>query len=77
MQRAGHSGKVGTQRREWLDRFLGDALVGAMILLGLVFCVGAARAQQSMVLGEKERVEITQPGMIFSPHSIYTSTTSV
>lgn len=28
-----------------LDRFLGDALIGAMVLLGLVFCVGAVRAE--------------------------------
>lgn len=36
-----------TQRAGRLDRFLGDALIGAMVLLGLVFCVGAARAQSS------------------------------
>jgi hypothetical protein len=77
MQRAGQAGRGGTQRRERLDRFLGDALIGAMILLGLVFCVGAARAQQSMVSGEVPRAEITQVGVVFSPLSIYTSVPSV
>ena len=39
---AGHNG---AERNGRLDRFLGDALIGAMVLLGLVFCVGAVRAQ--------------------------------
>jgi hypothetical protein len=30
---------------EMLDRLIGDALVGAMILLGFVLCLGAARAE--------------------------------
>jgi hypothetical protein len=77
MQRAGQAGGGGTQRRERLDRFLGDALIGAMILLGLVFCVGAARAQQSMVSGEGSWAEITQAEMVFSPRLIYTLISSV
>jgi hypothetical protein len=30
---------------ELLDRLIGDALVGAMILLGFALCLGAARAE--------------------------------
>jgi hypothetical protein len=28
-----------------LDRLIGDALVAAMLILGFVFCLGAARAE--------------------------------
>jgi hypothetical protein len=31
-----------------LDRWIGDALIGAMLLLGLVFCVAAARADDDL-----------------------------
>lgn len=41
-----------------LDRFLGDALIGAMVLLGLVFCAGAVRAETISTLIE------------YIPHSI-------
>ena len=33
---------------ERLDRFIGDALIGAMLLLGFVFCVAAARADDEL-----------------------------
>ena len=31
-----------------LDRWIGDALIGAMLLLGFVFCVAAARADDDL-----------------------------
>ncbi len=53
MGRPEHGGAAGSTGREqrrsgldrFLDRFLGDALIAAMVLLGLMFCVGAARAE--------------------------------
>jgi hypothetical protein len=31
-----------------LDRWIGDALIGAMLLLGFVFCLAAARADDDL-----------------------------
>lgn len=59
MERAGRAGRGETQRPERLDRFLGDALIGAMVLLGLVFCVGAARAQGSTAVGALTEAHFT------------------
>jgi hypothetical protein len=73
MARAGRADSGGAQRPERLDRFLGDALIGAMVLLGLVFCVGAARAQGFTVSDEGARVEITQNGCLFNILQINTS----
>lgn len=39
------AGRSGAGQSGRLDRFLGDALIGAMVLLGLVFCAGAVRAE--------------------------------
>lgn len=47
MAHSGQAGRDEARRSGGLDRFLGDALIGAMVLLGLMFCVGAARADVS------------------------------
>ena len=47
MAHSGQAGRDEARRSGRLDRFLGDALIGAMVLLGLMFCVGAARANVS------------------------------
>ncbi len=47
MAHSGQAGREEARRSGRLERFLGDALIGAMVLLGLMFCVGAARANVS------------------------------
>ncbi|MHB2168922.1 hypothetical protein [Alsobacter sp. R-9] len=49
-----------TRLMERLDRIVGDTLIAAMIVIGLLFCLGAARAAE-----QPTEVRAVSPGTVY------------